>query len=126
MLPTKGATIVPSIPRPAVPVADRRSSRRHTCLASHHRLMAAIGDNFVLAKIRNLSPEGISLILSRPVEAGSILSVDLIDTKTNRFSRTLQVKVAYSVEHPSGDWIMGGNFASRLPDDEVRQFLALA
>jgi hypothetical protein len=88
--------------------------------------MAAIGDNFVLAKIRNLSPEGISLILSRPVEAGSILSVDLIDTKTNRFSRTLQVKVAYSVEHPSGDWIMGGNFATRLPDDEVRQFLALA
>ena len=106
-------------PRPA----DRRTSRRQTCLATHNRLMAAIGDDFVLARIRNISPEGISLILSRPVEAGTILSVDLIDTKTNRFSRTLQVKVVYAVEHPSGDWIMGGSFNGRLSDEELRQFL---
>lgn len=116
----------PQIPRrPAVPPtgADRRTSRRHTCLATHNRLMAAIGDDFVLARIRNISAEGISLILSRPVEAGTILSVDLIDTKTNRFSRTLQVKVVYAVEHPSGDWIMGGRINGRLTDEEVRQFL---
>jgi hypothetical protein len=106
--------------------AERRTSRRHTCLATHQRLVAAVGDNFVLAKIRNISPDGISLIMTRPVESGSVLSLDLVDTKTNEFSRTLQVKVVYSVEHPSGDWIMGGSFNSRLSDAELRQYLALA
>lgn len=127
MLPVQSKPVSNPPLRPAVPVsgAERRTSRRHTCLATHQRLMAAIGDNFVLAKIRNISPDGISLILTRSVEAGSILSVDLIDTKTNQFSRTLQVKVIYSVEHPSGDWIMGGSFKSRLSDEEVRKFLAL-
>jgi len=127
-LPSRSATN-PSSPlaRPTVPVsgAERRTSRRHTCLATHQRLMATVGDNFVLAKIRNISREGISLIMTRPVEAGSVLSVDLVDTKTNQFSRTLQVKVVYSVEHPSGDWIMGGSFSSPLAEAEVRQFLAL-
>ncbi len=103
--------------------AERRSSRRHTNLATHHRLVAAIGDDFVLAKIRNISPEGISLILSRPVETGTLLSVDLIDTKTNRFSRTLQVRVIYSVEHPTGDWILGGTFATKLTNEELQTFL---
>jgi hypothetical protein len=129
LLPSRPAAN-PSRPgvRPAVQVSgmERRTSRRHTCLATHQRLTATVGDTFVLAKIRNISAEGISLIMSRPVEAGSILSVDLIDTKTDQFSRTLQVKVVYSVEHPNGDWIMGGSFSSRLSDAEVRQFLALA
>ncbi len=109
--------------RPGTRPSDRRVSKRHTCLAAHQRLMAAIGDDFVLAKIRNISPEGISLILSRPVEAGTVLSVDLIDTRTNRFSRTLQVRVIYSVEHPSGDWILGGTFAAKLSNEELQTFL---
>jgi hypothetical protein len=85
--------------------------------------MAAIGDDFVLAKIRNISPEGISLILNRPVEPGTVLSVDIIDTKTNRFSRTLEVRVIYAVEHPTGDWIMGGTFGTKLTNEELQNFL---
>jgi hypothetical protein len=125
-LPSRTRTNSSPLARPAVSAGERRTSRRHTCLATHQRLVAAVGDNFVLAKIRNISPDGISLIMTRPLESGSILSLDLIDTKTNQFSRTLQVKVVYSVEHPSGDWIMGGSFNSRLSDAELRQFLALA
>ena len=87
--------------------------------------MAAIGDDFCLARIRNISPEGISLILTRPVESGTVLSVDLIDTRTNRFSRTLQVRVLYAVEHPSGDWIMGGIFAAKLSNEELQTFLRI-
>jgi hypothetical protein len=112
-----------SAPRPAPRPSDRRVSRRQTCLATHNRLVAAVGDDFCLAKIRNISPEGISLILSRAVEQGAVLSVDLIDTKTNRFSRTLQVRVAYCVEHPSGDWILGGTFNGKLTAEELQQFL---
>lgn len=118
--PSKGALARPSAPKGA----ERRTSKRHTVLATHERLVAAIGDDFCLAKIRNISPDGISLILARPVESGSVLSVDLIDTKTNKFSRTLQVRIIYSVEHPSGDWILGGSFNGRLTNEELQQFLA--
>lgn len=102
---------------------EKRSSVRLPCLETSRRIVAAIGDDFCLAKIRNISPGGISLVVGRPVELGRVLSVDLIDTKTNRFSRTLDVRVCYCVEHPSGDWILGGSFASELAPEEVRMFL---
>jgi hypothetical protein len=102
---------------------ERRSSVRLPVLETSKRLVAAIGDDFCLAKIRNISPEGISLVLGRPMEMGTVLGVDLIDTRTNRFSRTLNVRVCYCVEHPSGEWILGGAFASPLTDEELQYFL---
>jgi len=102
---------------------ERRTSVRLPCLETSRRLLAAIGDDFCLAKIRNISPDGISLVVSRPLESGSVLAVDLIDTKTNRFSRTLEVRVAYCLEHPSGDWIAGGSFADPLTPEEMQSFL---
>jgi len=127
MRPQKSEALMPDQPpRPVVSKpkgSERRTSRRHTNLATHHRLVAAVGDDFVLAKIRNISPEGISLILGRPIEPGATLSVDLIDTTTNRFSRTLQVRVIYSVEHPTGDYILGGSFDTKLTSEELHTFL---
>lgn len=102
---------------------ERRTSIRRPVLETSKRLVAAIGADFVLAKIRNISPEGISLVLGRSLEQGTILAVDLIDTKTNRFSRTLNVRVCWCVEHPSGDWIVGGEFASDLTAEELEYFL---
>jgi len=97
---------------------------RLPCLETSKRLVAAIGDDFCLAKVRNISPDGMSLVLNRPLEADTLLNVDLIDTKTNRFSRTLEVRVCYCLEHPSGDWIMGGSFANPLTVEEMQYFLA--
>ena len=102
---------------------ERRSSVRLPCLETSRRLVAAIGPTFYLAKIRNISPEGISLVIPRPMEQGTLLSVDLIETKTNRSSRTLDVRICWCIEHPSGDWIIGGAFASPLTDEELQYFL---
>ena len=103
--------------------SERRVSARQPCLETSKRLAAAIGHDFCLAKVRNISPEGISLVLGRGLEVGSVLSVDLIDTKTNRFSRTLDVRVCWCIEHSSGDWLVGGSFASRLTPEELDYFL---
>jgi len=103
--------------------SDRRAGMRIPVLETSKRLVAAVGDDFYLAKIRNISPEGISIVLTRPLEIGTTLSVDLIDTKTNRFSRTLAVAVCWCVEHPSGDWILGGQFNSPLTEEEMDYFL---
>ncbi|MBL8797443.1 MAG: PilZ domain-containing protein [Planctomycetia bacterium] len=113
----------PSLRSPAkINWRERRSSVRHPCLETSRRLVAAIGDDFCLAKVRNISAGGVSLVLGRPLEAGTVLAVDLIDTQTNQFSRTLDVRVCYCVEHPSGDWILGGSFAELLSADEMRYF----
>jgi hypothetical protein len=103
--------------------SDQRKSVRIPCLETSKRISAAIGDDFCLAKVRNISPEGISLVLGRAIETGQILAIDLIDTKTNRISRTLDLRVAWCIEHPSGDWILGGSFASRLTEEELNYFL---
>src|SRR5271154_1149921 len=102
---------------------ERRSSVRQPCLETSKRLVAAVGDDFCLAKVRNISPDGISLVIGRSMETGAMISVDLIDTKTNRFSRTLDVRVCWCIEHPSGDWILGGSFANLLTDEELQYFL---
>src|SRR4051812_31030367 len=99
---------------------DRRSNYRYPCnLETSYRLVAAVGDEFWTTRVRNISPGGISLIVNQPLEPGTILAVELLDRTTQRFSGTLQVRVVYTVEHPSGDWIMGGAFTNRLSDDEL-------
>jgi hypothetical protein len=114
----------PSFPGPSKPAGkDRRGGTRHPSLDTSARVVAAVGDDFCLAKIRNISPGGVSLVVSREFAAGAILTIDLIETKTNRFSRTMQVEVRYATEHPNGDWILGCMFLEALTDEEVQTFL---
>jgi len=106
-------------------MVERRVSVRHPVnLETSPHLIAALGNDFYLAKVRNISPEGISLVVNRWFEAGTVLNVDLIDRRSNRFSNTLQVRVLYAIEHPSGDWILGGLFHSKLAPEDMEIFLA--
>jgi hypothetical protein len=36
----------------------------------------------------------------------------------------MQVNISYAVEHPSGDWILGGSFAEKLSDEDIKSLLA--
>ncbi len=114
----------PSFPGPSKPAGrDRRGGHRFPSLDTSARIVAAVGDDFCLAKIRNISPGGVSLVVGRNFEQGSILTIDLIETKTNRFSRSIQIEVRYTTEHPNGDWILGCMFLEPLTDEEVQTFL---
>jgi hypothetical protein len=114
----------PAFPGPGKSAGkDRRGGNRFPSLDTSARIVAAVGDDFCLAKIRNISPGGVSLVVGRNFEQGSIVTIDLIETKTNRFSRSLQIEVRYSTEHPNGDWILGCMFLEPLTEDEVLTFL---
>jgi hypothetical protein len=105
--------------------SERRASVRHACnLETSPHLVAALGSDFYLARVRNISPEGISLVVSRTFDPGTVLSMDLIDKRTNHFSDTLAVRVLYAVEHPNGEWIVGGVFNRRLSTDEMKIFVS--
>lgn len=102
---------------------ERRASTRYPCnLATSCRLIAAVEGDSWPGRVRNISAGGVSLVLSQPVESGTLLAVELRSTIRN-FSRLVQVRVVYCIEHPSGDYILGGAFVLPLTDDELKAFL---
>ena len=116
----------PVSPSPASPEPEgieRRASTRYPCnLATSCRLIASVEGDTWPGRVRNISVGGISLVLSHPVDAGTLLAVELRRT-THNFSRAVQVRVIYCIEHPSGDFILGGYFTNPLDDDELKAFL---
>lgn len=102
---------------------ERRASTRYPCnLATSCRLAASVKGDTVPARVRNISAGGVSLVLGHEFTSGALIALELRNTGRN-FARTLQVRVIYCIEHPSGDWILGGAFVSPLTDDEVKAFL---
>ena len=73
--------------------------------------------------IAPISAGGVSLVLNRGMEPDTMLTVQLLN-RPRMFFCKVEVKVTYVVEHPSGDWILGGSFARRLSDEELRSLLA--
>ena len=115
---------VPSSPNSPDPGGiERRASTRYPCnLATSCRLIAAVEGDDWPGRVRNISGGGVSLVLSHPVDAGTLLAVEL-RSMTRNFSRAVQVRVVYCIEHPSGDYILGGAFTQPLSDDELKAFL---
>jgi hypothetical protein len=116
-------------PAPPLPADDpqgieRRASTRYPCnLATSCRLAAAVKDQQGYpARVRNVSAGGVSLVLAHEFSSNDIIVVEL-RSMTRNFVRELKVRVIYCIEHPSGDYILGGSFTSPLTDDEVTAFL---
>ena len=74
-------------------------------------------------RVRNISAGGISLILPKEVPSDTLLDIELLN-RPEMFLCKLQVKITYRVEHPTGDWIIGGSFTRKLSEEEIRLLLA--
>jgi hypothetical protein len=68
------------------------------------------------AKVLNISANGIALLVSKPVEPGALLTVELHQS-ANQGSQTLLSCVVYAKESGMGEWILGCTFASDLSLD---------
>jgi hypothetical protein len=102
---------------------ERRVATRYPCnLATSCRLMASFHGGRPSARVRNISATGISLVVSQPIDPGVVLTVEL-KSAIRSFSRTVQLKVAYCIDHPNGDSILGGAFMQDLAEDELRIFV---
>ena len=104
--------------------AERRTAARfHWSLVNFCPLFANIEGDSWLAKVQNISGEGISLIVRNWVKPGTELSIELVNT-TQLFLCKLQLRVTYVQEYPNGYWILGGSFTEKLSDDQIRALLA--
>ena len=73
-------------------------------------------DNRWPAKVLNISANGIALLVSRPVEPGALLTVELLRS-ADQGSQNLLTCVVYVKELGTGEWILGCTFASDLSLD---------
>jgi hypothetical protein len=98
--------------------ADRRATERFpinpdsscTFVAQAVQIVASV-------RIRDISMDGIGLLVSRPMEAGGMLAVTLSNAARN-FNKTVLVQIAH-VTPQVGVYLVGGKFTSPLTYQEL-------
>jgi hypothetical protein len=98
--------------------ADRRATERFPINAgSSCTFVAQAVEITGSVRIRDISMDGIGLLMSRKVEAGATLAVNLANPARN-FAKTVIVKVAH-VTPQVGIYLIGGKFVSPLTYQEL-------
>jgi PilZ domain len=107
--------------RPAAP--DCRAWVRFPCNLETvcYSAEAAPGEQLP-ARLLNLSPGGVGLVLPCQFEAHTVLNLQL-PGPPGRPPRTVLVRVVQAQPYSVGEWFLGCEFADRLSDDELRALL---
>jgi hypothetical protein len=98
--------------------SERRAEERMafaqdtTCTA-----VAPIGPDVGPARLRDVSMEGLGLILTRPAEVGAMIAVTLANN-TKGFTKIVIVRVTHVTRTP-GAYLIGGNFTTPLTYQEL-------
>jgi PilZ domain len=97
---------------------DRRAAERFPVTRDTAcTFVSPVVENFGAGRIKNISMEGIGLLLSRPVEPGTLLAVT-VSNPAKQFAKTLVVRVAHATGQP-GAYLVGGTFQSPLTYQEL-------
>jgi hypothetical protein len=73
---------------------------------------APVQIDFGAARIRDVSLDGVGMILTKKVEVGALLAV-VIENEAKSFRTTMLVKVAHATA-VQGGWLVGGSFLTPL------------
>src|SRR5262249_47288464 len=116
-------TFMNSATTATVPASERRTAtRRQPTLGTVCRLVLSTGEQ-LLGLVWNISASGVSMLVHRRLELGSIFPVELLAANTS-YALPVSVRVAHVSQLQTGDYIMGGQFSRSLNADELRPFLA--
>ncbi len=97
---------------------ERRAAERFPAsTAAVCQFVSPVAEDFGPAKIKNVSLEGVGLLLSRRVEPGELLAVTLANPSKG-FAKTVLVRVAHAQVQPGG-CLVGGNFEIPLTYEEL-------
>lgn len=108
--------------RPLPP--DKRAWVRFPCnLATSYHSMAE-EDGPLPAKVLDSSAGGLGLLVNRPFENGTILSIELPCTGGHS-SRTVLARVVHARGKQGSYWILGCAFTSQLTEEDLRSLNAL-
>lgn len=96
-----------------------RSTPRYPCVHFTFYRPLRRGEEACVAEVYNISFTGIALLLRQAVAVGTILAVELHSTIPS-FSHQRLVRVTHATEQADGRWVIGGEFATRLKDEELQ------
>jgi hypothetical protein len=111
-------------PNRSGPIPDeRRRTTRYPCwLRGLCRPLAGPIVDRCESFAQNLSTAGVSLLLRRPYDEGTLLAVEL-EGSDSAACRLVLVRVAHTTEEEPGKWLIGGSFDRGLREDEVHKLL---
>jgi PilZ domain len=96
---------------------DRRAAERMPVNADTScAFVSPVIEDFGPAKIKNVSMDGLGILLSRRAEVGALLTVTFSNAARN-FTRTVLVRVAH-VTAEGGGFLVGGTFNTPLTYEE--------
>ncbi len=99
---------------------DRRTRSRQMSRAKFRvRLKRATEEGTWMATVRNISAEGIGLVVNRPFRAGMSLTMEL-PTDPHFVSKPVLVQVMHARQQPGKqEWVLGGTFSRKLTHEEL-------
>jgi hypothetical protein len=98
--------------------AERRTEERFPVNTDTACTFAApVAEDFGPVRLRNVSMQGVGLLLSRRVEPGTLLAVTL-SNPARGFIKTVLVRVVHATPQPGG-CLVGGTFATPLTYQEL-------
>ena len=104
-------------------VGDRRQVERYPVTADTTCPMAApLAQDFGAARIKDVSQDGIGLLLTRHVEPGTVIVVAL-KNEVKKFFRFQLVEVIHSTSQLGGGYLIGGVFLTPLTYEELAALL---
>ena len=99
---------------------DRRAAvRRPTTLWVACREATEEGAGRWRARLQDVSPLGIGLLLARPLEPSTLLRIEL-ENPARGLSRQVLARVVHVQHTPGGPWLVGCAFAKELDDASLR------
>ncbi len=100
--------------------SDRRAAERFPVNADTAcDFLSPVQEDFGPVRIKNVSNEGIGLIVGRKLEAGMLVTLTLAN-RTRSFSKNFLVRVAHVTPQPGGTFLIGGTFQTSLTYEELR------
>jgi len=106
-------------------LVERRACVRYACAAGMEtfclQLYKERNDQGWLAEVRDVSTDGVGLLLGRWFGQDTVLEVEL-NNPTRNFSRKVLVRVKHATPY-AGGWLVGGAFVEKLKAEELQAFL---
>jgi hypothetical protein len=103
---------------PVARTAERRASTRHSC-----NLTVLAATEPYVARVHNLSREGISFFIAHELNCPSLVTLELY----NAVSCVWHLKgarVIHTTVQPDGNWLVGVAFLYNLTDADLQELLA--
>jgi len=101
---------------------DRRAAERFPVNASTScSFVSPVVEDFGAAKIKNISMDGVGMLLARRLEPGTLLAVSL-SNQARGFTKTMLVRIGHMTPDHGG-YLVGGTFSMPLTYEDLSKLV---